>query len=151
MRTALLFLLSALALALASGCASGTSKSAAYNIIPAGAHGRETSWTPTEGDIATLEKKLTRQFSMPDKMVISGIAEGLPPYSLSEYNIRYTGTGPVESRYILGEAVHKSLPEAATLLTDSRYVMPEKGGPRYFTVMYKPAEERIVAVRFNGN
>lgn len=137
-----------LAVALAAGCASGTSKSAAHTILTEGEHGRETSWTPTEDDIAALEKKLAHMFTTPDAR-ISGLVNGIPPYSVSEYNIRYTGTGPVESRYILGEAIHKSLPEAATILSDSRYAMPANGGPRYFSVMYNATAQRIVAVRFN--
>lgn len=150
MKIAFLSLLALLAVAFAAGCVSGPSaKSARHSIIPAGAHGRETSWTPAAGEIETLEKKLARLFHSSDQTVVSGLSGGIPPYPLSEYNIRYTGTGPAESRYILGEAIHKTLPEAETLLSDSRFAMPEKGGPRFFTVMYKKDDERIVAVRFN--
>jgi hypothetical protein len=148
MRTTLPSILVALVLALVAGCASGTSKSARHAIVPAGTHGQETSWTPTEEDIARLEKKLAHLFTTPSA-IIAGLADGIPPYPLSNYNIRYTGTGPNESRYILGEAVHKSLPDAETLLSDNNFKMPDKGGPRYFTVMHKLSDERIVAVRFN--
>lgn len=150
MRTILLSILATLAIVLAAGCVSGSSaKSASHSIIPAGTHGLETSWTPTEEEIARLEKKLANLFTTPTA-VITGLADGVPPYPVSEYNIRYTGTGPVESRYIFGEAIHKSLPESASLLADDRFKMPDKGGPRYFSVMYKPSDEGIKAVRFNS-
>ncbi len=149
MRTALCSLLATLVIAFAAGCASGSARSARHIIIPAGAHGPETSWTPSEEDIGLLEKKLAHLFTTPSA-IITGLANGVPPYPLSEYNIRYTGTGPAESRYIFGEAMHKSLPEAETLLSNDRFKLPDKGGPRYFSVMHKPSEGRIVAVRFNS-
>jgi hypothetical protein len=149
MRTTLLSIFVTLALAFAAGCASESSKSARHAIVPAGARGQETSWTPAEDDIARLEKKLAHLFTTPSA-IITGLADGIPPYPLSDYNIRYTGTGPNESRYILGEAVHKSLPDAETLLSGGNFKMPDRGGTRYFTVMHKPSEDRIVAVRFNS-
>lgn len=149
MRTTLALLSIALALGLAACSSALARKSAQHTILAAGSHGAETSWTPAEEQITNLEQKLGHMFYSVDAR-ISGLPDGVPPYPLSEYNIRYTGTGPAESRYILGEAMHKSLPEAEKLLSTDRIAMPERGGPRYFTVMYDMKNARVTAVRFNS-
>jgi len=144
-----LALLGMLALALFhTGCASTfTAKSARYAITPVGARGADAYWTPTTDDIRRLEEKLGRMFYAADAR-ITGLPDNIPPYPLSEYYIRYTGAGPADNRYILGEAMHKTLPNAAAFLATPAMTMPDKGDARYFTIMYDMQTARIVAVRF---
>jgi len=146
-----LALLGMLALALAlfhTGCASTfAAKSARNSIVPAGARGSEAYWIPTDDDIRRVEEKLGRMFHTADDR-IKGLPDNIAPYPLSEYYIRYTGAGPAGNRYILGEAMHKTLPDAAKFLATPAMRFPDKGDARYFTVMYDMQTSRIVAVRF---
>ena len=141
----------ALALALAffhTGCSSAfTTKSDRHAIVPLGARGAEAYWTPTDDDIRRLEEKLGRMFHTADAR-ITGLPDNIPPYPFSEYCIRYTGAGPASNRYILGEAMHKTLPDAAKFLATPSMPLPDKGDARYFTVMYDMQTGRVTAVRF---
>jgi len=139
----------ALAIALMhTSCASTfTPKSDRHAIIAAGARDSGAYWTPAEDDIRRLEEKLGRMFHSVDTR-ITGLPDAVAPYPLSEYDIRYTGAGPADNRYILGEAMHKTLPDAAKFLATPDMLLPDKGDARYFTVMYDMQTARIVAVRF---
>jgi hypothetical protein len=149
MKPLLTFLLAAAALAFVSACGSPSrGKSAAHVIIPAGTFGVENSWTPAEAQVQEMEHQLARMFYAADRR-ITGLPDGIPPYPLSDYNIRYSGTGPAESRYIFAEAMHTSLPESARLLAMEKVNMPENGGPRYLSFMYDMNRKRITNVRFN--
>ena len=137
----------ALTLALA-GCTSAfTAKSATHAIVPPGSRGTETSWAPSDDDIRRIEEKLGHMFYSADAR-ITGLPDNIPPYPLSEYYIRYTGTGPADNRYILGEAMHKTLPDAPKFIGTPAMSLPDKGDARYFTVMYNMQTDRIQAVRF---
>ena len=142
-----LALLGILALALAGCTSMFTAKSERHVIVPAGTPGADAYWTPTEDDIRRLEEKLAGMFFAADAR-ISGLPDNIPPYPLNEYLIRYTGAGPAGNRYILGEAKHKSLPDAAKFLDTPSITMPGTGDARHFTVMYDMQSARIVAVRF---
>ena len=131
-----------------TGCTSMfTPKSARHAIVPAGARGADAYWTPTGDDIRRLEEKLGRMFHSVDAR-ITGLPDYVSPHPLSEFYIRYTGAGPASNRYILGEAMHKTLPDAAKFLDTPAMPMPDQGDARYFTVMYDMQTARIVAVRF---
>jgi len=151
MKTTTLTLLGILTLALAfasAGCTSVfTAKSNRHSIVPAGSRGADAYWTPTEDDIRRLEEKLGRMFYSADAR-IDGLPDNVPPYPLSEYCIRYTGAGPADSRYILGEAMHKSLPDTAKFLDTPAMPLPDKADARYFTIMYNMQTDRVEAVRF---
>ncbi|MDR2673333.1 MAG: hypothetical protein LBC18_00285 [Opitutaceae bacterium] len=150
MKPLLTLLLAAAALAFATACGSPSrGKSAAHIIIPAGTFGVENSWTPSEDQVREMERELARMFYAADRR-ITGLPDGVPPYPLSDYNIRYSGSGPAESRYIFAEAMHTSLPESARLLTMGKVILPENGGPRYLTFMYDMNRKRITNVRFNA-
>jgi len=145
-----LALLATLALSLAlthAGCSTSTPQSARHTITPIGAAGADAYWTPTPGDIRRLEEKLNRIFHSSDDRV-KGLPDNVPPYPLSEYYIRYTGAGPAGNRYILGEAMHKTLPDAPKFIGTPAMSLPDKGDARYFTVMYNMQTDRIQAVRF---
>ena len=145
---ALVFALALASVSAFTGCTSMfTAKSERHSIVASGANGADAYWTPTEDDISRLEGKLGRMFYSVDPR-ISGLPDNVPPYPLSDYCIRYTGAGPADSHYILGEAMHKSLPDAAKFLDTPSMPLPGKGGPRYFTVMYDMQTGRITAVRF---
>jgi hypothetical protein len=149
MKPLLTILLAAGVFAFVSACGSPSrGKSAAHVIIPAGTFGVENSWTPDEARVQEMERQLARMFYAADRR-ITGLPDGIPPYPLSDYNIRYSGTGPAESRYIFAEAMHTTLPESARLLTMEKVNMPETGGPRYLTFMYDMNRKRITNVRFN--
>ena len=152
MKTTTLALSGILTLAVAfafTSCTSSvfTAKSYRHAIVTAGTRGADAYWTPTEDDIHRLETKLGRMFYSSDAR-ITGLADNVPPYPLSEYFIRYTGAGPAESHYILGEAMHKSLSDAAKFLDTPTMPLPDKGDARYFSVMYDMQTGRVTAVRF---
>jgi hypothetical protein len=146
-------LIALFAIALLAGCASAPSnRSAAYVVLPPSAQSsREITWQPAETDIADLERKLSALFSNPDAR-IAGLPDGIPPFPISEYVVRYSGTGPEDSRYILGLAVHRNTVEREKFLspTASKPTVQTNDGGQHFSVMYDAEKDYIVAVGFNA-
>lgn len=133
-RLTLLLLVATLA-----GCASGPAghKSSAHVVIPGNTQLGQTDWIPNEQELADLEAQLGTLLLNPDARV-QGIGDMAPPYPLKDYLIRFTVTGPKDSAFILGEAVHKSRPEAATHLDPKHpaYDLKKVHGAYYFTFVF---------------
>lgn len=138
-------------LVLLAGCATSLDqRSANHIVIPASQGSGQTAWTPSEADLSKLEYNLGILFNNPDTR-ITGLPDLLPPYPLSDYVIRYTVAGPKDSIFLVGEAVHKSRPEARTQLDATQPGFDPKAvkGTFFFTVLYDVKLEMIREVHFN--
>ncbi|WP_404421110.1 hypothetical protein [Nibricoccus sp. IMCC34717] len=145
-----LLLVLPLAALLFGGCATPLeTRSAGHVVIPGNTQLGQTTWTPSDSDIRDIETEIAFLFNNPDER-ITGLGETPPPYPLSDYMIRYTVAGPVDQPYVLGEAVHRTRPEAATQLNPNAPGFdPKKArGPMYFTFLYNVKTNRIRELHF---
>ncbi|MDX2186995.1 MAG: hypothetical protein SFV32_08685 [Opitutaceae bacterium] len=145
------FSLLLIASALLFGCATPQeNRSAGHVVIPANVKLGQTTWVPGEGDIRDLEAQVGFLFLNPD-LRLTGLPELPPPYPLGDYLVRYTVAGPADQPYILGEAVHRNRPEAATHLdpTSPGFDPKQAKGPMYFTLLYDVKTSTIREIHFN--
>lgn len=138
--------------ALLAGCATPIeNRSSRHIVIAANVNLGQTTWTPSEADIRNVESQVGFLFANPD-MRLTGLTEFPPPYPLGDYVVRYTVAGPADQPYLLGEAVHKTRPEAdAQLDPASPGFDPQKSvGPMFFTLLYDVKSGSLREVHFNS-
>jgi len=146
--------LSLLAVLLLAGCASTSStstQSAGRFVTAAPKVGKVPSWEPTAEEIVTLEQKLAALLNNPDERIF-GLGQTLPPHPLSAYYVRYTAAGPLDNKYVIGQAALTTGADAASFLSpttsDNDAVAAANKTPGNFSFIYNIEKQRIMELRY---
>lgn len=141
-------------LLLLAGCASPSSissESAGRFVTAAPNVGKVPSWEPTAVEISTLEQKLAALLRSPDERIF-GLGQTLPPHPLSTYFVRYTAAGPLDNKYIIGQAALSTATDSATFLSpatnDTDAVAAVSKTPGNFSFIYDMKKARIMELRY---
>jgi|GEM_PF-2866853 len=140
-----------LAAFLIAGCATPQStKSIDRLVTPAPTVANSTGWTPTAGEIATVEASVANLLANPDQRVF-GLGQNLPPHPFSKYLVRLSAAGPLDNKFIMGlAAMPGTVPTdefLAPTTTDAQAVALAKS-PENFQFIYNLKQNRLVEIRF---